>query len=181
MPAISSTVRNFVRARIGDTESGCNYWLQQYWQPVYHLDPSLCPQIDIEKPGLNFFNGQIGPQMIDDSGVSQYPICSVYGISADDNHIITPALFAGIVRIGVDWWESFPNDGPPIDAESSADAIEDAMFMTFNGENYYGLLNGTGISYNNEMTVQRGPLQFGGDNWLRLSRYSLLHRVIACG
>jgi hypothetical protein len=181
MPAISSAVRNFVRGRIGDTESGCNYWVGQYWTPEYHLDGRFCPQIDIERPGVNFFLGQISPQIIDSTGISQYPVCCIYTSMTDDAHLITPALFAGLVRIGVDWWESWPDESPPADPESSADAIEDAMYTAFNSEQYYGLLNDSGTSYNNEMTVTRGPLQLGGDNWYRLSRYSLVFRRIACG
>jgi hypothetical protein len=178
MPAISSAVRNFVRARIGDTESGWNYWINQYWNPQYHLDAGSCPEINIEQPGLNFFPGQVTPDIIDATGISRYPICSVYTAAADDIHLQTPALFAGIVRIGVDWWESFLDESPPLDPESSADAIEDAMYTAFNSQEYYGLLNNSGISYNNEMSVIRGPLQPGGDNWVRLSRYSLIFRRI---
>lgn len=178
MAAISGPVRQFVRARIGDTTSGWNYWIGQVWNQIYGLPVKQVPQIDTVRPGSNFFQGQIAPQIIDANDSSEYPICLVYSVSAEDTHIVNPAEFGGIVRVGVEFWESFELDLIPPDVESSADAIEDAMYETFNSQQYYGLTAASGFVYNNEMNVTRGPLMVGGENYLRQSRYSLIFRSI---
>ncbi len=179
MAIVSAIVRRYVTARIGDDTSGWNYWIGQVWAPLYGLDPNSVPNISITSPGANYFTGQIDPRVIDATGYAKYPLCQVYNVTARDTHIVSPAQFGGIVQVGVDFWESFPDEGPPADVESSAEAIQDAMYQTFNSQDYYGLLAESGASYNNEMACQFGQLAPGGENWVRLSRYTLTFRVIS--
>jgi hypothetical protein len=62
-----------------------------------------------------------------------------------------------------------------------ADAIEDAMYETFNRQDYYSLSAQAGVHYNNEMDSTRGLLQWGGSNWRQLIRFVITHRIYTMG
>ena len=177
MAAISHLVREFAVSRIGDTSTGFNYWIAQVWNPTYGLPVSTVPSINTSSPGTNFFVGQVRPELLEASGYNEYPACMVYNVSASDTHIVSPAQFGGVVQVGVDFWMPFETEEVPSDVETPCEAVQDAMYQSFNSQTYYGLWVGQPYTYNNEMSTAFGPVTPGGPNWLRLVRFALTFRV----
>ncbi len=175
MPQISYVARNFVSGRLVDAQSGFNYWIQQA-AATYPGVNSFQLSAD-----TNLWLGALTPQAIESSGDATYPLCIVYSQRAQQRSIVTPSEFAGTLSTVVDFYTGFSNDAPPPDPESLADAIEDAMYETFNRVDYYGLSQAADLTYNNEMDSSRGQLLFSGENWMQLVRFTLTHRFYTAG
>jgi len=175
MPQISYIARAFVQERLLDAETGFNYWFP-FVAPDYQ-DVAAFQLVQ----GTNLFIGALTAPLIDQSGNATYPMCILSSAKGSNNNIVTPNEFAGPLITNVDWWIGFYDSAPPADTESLGDAIEDAMYETFNNAEYYGLETGTGLTYNGEMDFTRGPVQQGGPNWIQLIRFTMLHRFVSAG
>ena len=148
-------------------------------QPDYGVNPFSLQQ----STPINLFVGQYAPGDLDDSGnTGEDSFAIIYSKRADNSPgMVTPSEFSGVVATVVDFYLSFPGDAPPTDGESLGELVQDAMFETLNREDYYGLTVGTGLVYNNEMTSEFGPMAFGGNNWRKLARFTILMRLLTNG
>lgn len=140
--------------------------------------------------GRNLYLNNVKPDDIETSGVdATWPLACVYTERANNAPpIVTPSVFSGECMTVVDFWlggvnYGFLKESVPEDSESLGDMIEDAMVETFNRQDYYALPAqfAPGLTYNNELTRQDGPLTFGGENWRQLVRFNIKHRFLTSG
>ncbi len=176
MPLISQVVRTFVLERLADTIDGFGFWVADAAQD-YVIDPFVLER------GTNLFVGQLAADDIEASDSAVYPMATVWSQNTNQGRppqTITPNLFAGPVVTVVDFWTSFAGTAVPDDAESYLDLVEDAMYETFNRQDYFSKTPPE-VNYNNEMDSTRFPLGFGGENWRQQSRFVLTHRLYTMG
>lgn len=121
--------------------------------------------IDFTATGTNFLFGNVDPTQLDDSGSFTYPLLMLNTLVTEDTRQPVGLLFGGNVSIGMKFVVDFEQSAPEFDFESIGDAIEDAMFKTWNSNPSIALLSGYGIAYPGNLNLHRGPHQFGGSNW----------------
>lgn len=176
MAQTSYLARQFIVSRLLDNETGFGYWVGQA-ATDYGMDPFILEQ------GITLFTGAYASdEMIQQAGFAQYPMAIVYSVKADNmNQRATPAEFWGDLFTKVDIYSTFPDGELPDDAESIMDLIEDAMYETFNNEQYYGLLDTgiySGLTYNNGLTITRSMLTVAGTG-LRQRAECVFHHLFA--
>lgn len=175
MPQISFVARSFIQERLLDSDTGFNFWLNFVAQDYPNVESFTLTQ------GTNLFIGAFDADQLDQSDDTVYPFCVLSSKKATNQNVVTPNEFGGVLISTIDFYTGFKKSEPPFDAESLADAIEDAMYETFNNQAYYGLEQGSGLSYNNEMDAVRFPMQFGGENWRQKITFTLAHHYITMG
>ena len=182
MARISNIVRSFVVTRLLDTSTGFLHWLPTIAATDSNYNGTSAFTLQTTAP-RTLFVGAFGPAVLapgDYEPSGSY--CCVYSLRDQSvvQGMVTPSEFSGIVQVNVDFYLSFASDRAPADAESLPDMVEDAMYETFNSPTNGGLVP-SGMLYNNEMSLNRGPLLFGGQNWQQLNRYTLTYRLYTMG
>lgn len=182
----SYQARSFVQERLLDTETGFNFWCGKLaGNDNYENIPAFT--LDLGNPGVTsptLFLGAFDISDIDQSGDAKYPVAMLYSKRSNNAPpIVTPSEFSGIVQTVVDFYLTWPTSGPPPDAESLGNLTEDAMFETFNGQEYFGLPSefAQGLTYNGEMVADFSPVKLGGDNWIKLVRFTIQMRFFTMG
>lgn len=176
MPQISYLVRTFVQERLLDNSTGFLYWLGVA-APDYSLPAFTLVQ------GTNLFLGEFAlSDVIEEGSAPVWPVVMVYSKRAANlsEGMTTPSEFSGQVLTVVNFYHGFEDTGPPSDPESLLDLTEDAMVECFNRQQYYGS-SPSGTTYNNLMDITYFPLSPVGENWARLQRFVLTHRVLTDG
>lgn len=89
---------------------------------------------------------------------------------------VTPSTYSGPIFISIDFWVEHP-ERIPGDGDAIYCAIEDALMSTFNSPDSYGLMP-QGLTYNNEIRVDNGEMEFDGTRWLQLiSAFMVFYRI----
>lgn len=173
----------FIKDRMTDGSTGFNYWIQQVIAsgnyPAQSLTNAGLDNTFSFNYGSNLFlfNGSI--DVINSSGCRNYPACQIYNVKGVNDKRLTPSEFAGpilsMIKITLGW----SNPIPFADTESPQCAIEDALLATFNAQEYYGLLNRTNCSYNNDIQFQydNGDTQ-QGTPFRKQAYWVLTHTVV---
>lgn len=183
MPDVSWGVLSFIQQRLLDSSTGFNYWIQQAiasgnYPSAALTEAKLTGSFQLSSGGNQF----LGDLSIDDlwnAGCRSYPLVTIYSAKGRNQELVTPDQWAGavlsVIKVAIAWSTPLP----PADPESPKAAILDAIVTTFNAQAYYGLLNGTGISYNNEITYDFDPpVKKEGAPWRVIGYITLTHRVV---
>lgn len=187
MAQVSWPPLSFVQQRMLDSASGFNYWINQVIQslnyPVAALTNAGVQTGDntaFQFGSGNLFLSNASVDFLTSSGCGTYPLGQVYSVKGHNQSLITPSEYSGptltMIKITLGW-------GGPVmfsDTESPKAALLDAIIATFNAQEYYGLLDGTGVVYNNQIAYEfEEPVKQEGNVQFRQSSYfALTHNVI---
>jgi hypothetical protein len=181
MAQISYIARNFVQERLLDAGNGFNFWIREC-AGDYPNAKSF--QLQLAAP-TNFFIGDYTPEELEIAGYTpKYPFAILKGKkSTNAPPIVTPSEFSGATITVVDVWAGFPTAKVPADGESIGEMIEDAMTETFSRYDYASFASGyePGLTFQNQIVCEFGPMQFGGENWRKLIRFTIQMRYLTSG
>ncbi|CAB4130876.1 hypothetical protein UFOVP130_41 [uncultured Caudovirales phage] len=172
MAQISKAVRRAVFLRLSDAATGFNAALAGV-AASYGVTPFV---IDWTVNSKQFFAAQLHPDEIDESTPSKYPMVMLYALSSDNRNIQKFAEFAGFVSIGLDIHLSWRPAKAVPNFEDLADAVEDAVYATLNGQNFQDW--GASVVYNGDVSVQRRPLEMSAENWRQTLSFRLVFEVV---
>jgi hypothetical protein len=125
----------------------------------------------------NFFYGQLDPDDIEESSTFKYPLMTLYTVTSANQAAQKPALFAGVVRVGLDVHLSWRQGKATIDFEAMGDLVEETMTTVMNDLTQQNW--GSNVLYSGKMGLDRGPVRMGGENWRQQLRFSFLFDVVA--
>ena len=187
MAQVSWLPLKFMQTRMLDATSGFNYWITQVVRSGNYPPLSLTAAgvqtgstTAFQFGASNLFLGNSSIDLLVSSGCGTYPIGQLYSVKGHNQSLLTPSEWSGptltMAKITLAW----QGTNIPTDTESPKAAILDAMLATFNSRDYYGLLNGTGVTYNNQLAYEfEDPVKQEGAPSFRQSGYfQLTHTVV---
>jgi len=159
----SFTVRSVVQGLLSSATLGFN---ANYAASLANYPGALPISIDFAaaKP-MSFFLGRLAIEDIVESGAFKFPVMSLYTTAGANQNMQKFQKFAGLVRVGVDVHLSYKTSQARIVFEAWPDAVEDAMYTTFNqaaAQNW-----GSGVVYNGQLGFERRQVRRGAENWLQ--------------
>jgi hypothetical protein len=111
----------------------------------------------------NFFFGRLSPALLEQSTPFRYPLLTIDTLRSQNNpRGIKVTEFGGQVSAVIDVHLSWTEDSAIQDFASWADAFEDALYATMNDDTAFV---GGNVIYNRDISVNRGPIVFGAQNW----------------
>lgn len=168
---ISGEVRAQCFNRLASSTTGFN--------PLYAAQVTLNPSqlkpvvIDFTSPSNNFLFGQIGDaDRLEQTGFLKYPFVNMYTLESGNGNLEKFNSFAGQIRVGIEFWLSFPQQRQLFDFEAIPDAVEAVMYYIFNRQDDQDWTNN--VVYNGQMSSRRSPLVFAGENWRQRVGFSLI-------
>ena len=167
---LSKRVRDTARAILADPALGFNKTYAAL-QSSYGA-PSIA--FDFTSASANFAQSHATSQMADLSSNYGYPLMLMYASDSDNTRDIKYAVFSGQVILVIDIYISWELENISFDMESWGDAIEDTMYSVFNGMLGTNSFTQAGVIYNGELSLNRQPLQFSGENWTQLLSFRLM-------
>ena len=166
---VTYNVRQFCRARLKDASSGFNYQITQT-APIYGVDSF---QISDQCTPPSLYLGRYDyPTLKQAMGVNFSTPCAVLSVSKADNSArqnlrVTPSTFSGQIIVSIDFYVVVgPQGNLPPDGEAMFTAVSEALVNTFNTPTSYGLMP-PGSTYNNEVMVEQGGMEWQGDRWIQ--------------
>lgn len=186
MADVSWGTLSFIQERLLNPATGFNYWIGQVAAsgeyPASSLEAAGVTsggQAFQLNQGGNLFLGDFSIDDLYSAGCRSYPLLAIFSAKGRNQELITPDQYAGVVLSVIKIVIAWGGATTPADVESPKAAILNALVTTFNSEQYYGLLNGTGISYNNEITYDfDAPVKKEGAPWRVTAYVTLTHRVV---
>ncbi|MDE2103018.1 MAG: hypothetical protein KGL39_37585 [Patescibacteria group bacterium] len=171
MSKITQYVLDATRLRLADPATGFNATVAQALQ-AYGL-PAL--SIDWSDSSTQYFEAFLGPDDIDDSTPSKYPMVFLHGLASDNAHDAKPRAFSGTVEVALSFWlteraTDARKAGKALERKCSAieDAIN-ALFADGNWPQLWGAQNALLVRY----PSQRSRIEIGAEHW----RKSILFRL----
>jgi hypothetical protein len=123
----------------------------------------------------NLFIGPLAPSQIDDTTPSAYPLVSLYTVRSGQTGAQKFNLFSGEVVMGLDFHLSWIDSKARPIFDDRADLVEDAVVKTFNDASF---VPPSAVSYNGDVTLDRGPVSEGdGENWRQTLSFRLTFTV----
>ena len=174
MPQISKKIRDAILTQLSDVTKGFNPNLAAV-ASTYGITP-----FEIDWAGkTNWLFGRIDPNSIESSDTLAYPVLTIDTLGSVDTGDVVTATFAGQVLAIIEIHYSWAQEQLIPDFASVGDAIEDAMFTTFNGpanQPYFS----SGIRYSGHLEFSKGPIQMGsGQNWRQTLQFRPRMRLVA--
>jgi hypothetical protein len=164
---ISKTVRDAIRERLADAESGFNAVLASL-APDYGV---IAFDIDWTADSRNFFQGALHPDQLEQSSPSRYPLAVLYTMASQNRNLRKFAVFSGTINACLDVHLSWRGGNAQKDFESLADAVEETVYRVFNSPDWAPSYNAA--IYNGDLTVQRRPLEMAGQHWRQTLSFRL--------
>jgi hypothetical protein len=160
MVSITKHIRTTVTTLMSDSTSGFNANFETVCE-AYNINPFF---IDFGAKSKNFYQSYIGYNELIQTSNFKFPVMCLYTTKTQNQNTEFSRLFSGTSGLGIDVYLSWPKSSAVLDTETLGDAVSDAMYNMFNHQTAsYG-----DILPNGDLTIQRGPLVLGGDNWLQL-------------
>lgn len=162
MSAISKAVRTAVLAKLSDPSAGFNANLATAIGSGDYGDAAAFT-IDWSANSRQFFQGALGPDDIDESTPSQYPMVMLYSISSANRNLQKFTEFSGLVNIGLDFHLTWKDARVLAAFDDLGDAVEDAVFATLNAR--AAQTWNAPIAYNGDLAASRARLEMAGEFW----------------
>lgn len=172
---ISKAVRDAIEEKLSDDTTGFNAQLAAI-ADEYDLEDEDVFKIDWSDDSLNFFYGNVAPDLVEATSPFTYPLLTIDTARARHDNFIKFADFAGtvtaVVSITITWEKSqvLP------DFSKLADAVEFATFMAINKQDLQDWPNG--VEYAGIMELNRGGIFEAGENWRQQLVFTLNFRRI---
>lgn len=167
-PQVSYPTREFCRNLLKNTTVGFNYWITQtassFGVPSFQLsDQSSRPSLYLGRYDY--------PTLLKSGANFSTPVAVLSVAKADNtsrqNLSVTPSSYSGQVVVSLDFYIPAASSGSmPPDGEAMYFAIESALVAAFNSPTSYGLMP-PGTTYNNEIQVEQGAMEFDGTRWVQ--------------
>lgn len=98
--------------------------------------------------------------------------------NSGDRQALKFEMFSGVVTCNVDVYLPIKKSAVSTDSETLADATDEAIVNTLNTPSAAPHMSTGGLVYNGDISVQRSPVKFDGENWIQAMRYVLQFRVV---
>ena len=167
----ATEIRNQCFTRLSDPVKGFN---PLYASRLTSYSPELKPIVlDFTGPSVNFGFMQLSDSdMLEQSGYIKYPFVNMYTLETANRNFEKFNKFAGQVRVGIEFWLSFPKQRQTFDFEAIPGCVESVMYHIYNRQDDQGWQNN--VVYNGNMSSRRAALTFSGENWRQRLGFSLL-------
>lgn len=167
----SNEVLNQCFARLSDPVKGFN---PLYASLLSSYTPELKPIVlDFTGPSVNFAFMQLeDADMLEQSGFVKYPFVNMYTLESANRNLEKFNKFAGQVRVGIEFWLSFPKQRQTFNYEAMPGCVEAVMYHIYNRQDDQGWQNN--VVYNGNMSCRKAPLRFAGENWRQRLGFSLI-------
>jgi len=166
MSQISRAVRDAVRGRLKDASTGFNKNLADV-ASSYGIQAF---EIRFGDPTRNFFQGNLAPESLDAAGIFDVPLILLYTANSANQNIQKFTLFSGVVTAVVEVYLEWRSARALPDFASLQDAVEDAMYKTFNDSSIQGEWSGA-VNYNGDMAMVPSPVTMAGENWRQILKF----------
>lgn len=165
--------REFCRERLLDSTTGFNARILNT-APAHGWSPFV----------LSSQNLYLGRIHIADLSKSQNKLnipCAILSVATSNAlgrsaHRITPTVFSGVVAVSIDFFISFGEMELSVDGEAPFFSVEEALINCFNGDDTYATVP-AGLSYNNEIQVDQGRLEWMTSTWAQHIAATLVFAV----
>lgn len=143
--------------------------------PTYGVQPFVIDFATVPN-SINFFYGKLRREDIERSGVQKGSIIALYTEKSANRNLQKATLFAGPVLVGIDIHMSFRGGKANQDFEAMPDALEDVMLQVMNARNTQNW--GMAVVYNGQIGMDRGPVEFGAENWKKTLQFTMQFDVV---
>ncbi len=178
LPQISWVAREFVKGRLldnGPLYNGFNSNIQAACD-LYGYEEDLTLSVS------NLLLGRIAiTNVIRSTSPNPYPFAVLSIMKSDAMSKlamkVTPSTFSGAVVLSLDFNIIYRNGKVPVDGESGFFALETAIASCLNSQETYTLMP-MGLTYDNELLSEQGPLEWDGTKWTQLNAFAaVFYRV----
>jgi hypothetical protein len=167
MAGISKAVRDAVRERLADESIGFNTRFAEL-AGDYGVD---LVSIDWGPHSRQFFQGALDRADLEDTTATRGPMVALYVARSANGNLQKFCTFSGTVTVGLDFHLTWRQSRAGRDYESLGDAIEEAIFRTFN-ETEFGE-----VVYNGDLSLERSPVEKGGEHWIQTLTFAATFEV----
>lgn len=164
MPQISKYVRDALKNQLSAANTGLNGRLAALWTP-YGIAQDDQWSVDWSADSTNFLFGRPTIQAVQQSSVLSFPFVAIDTLRSQHTNRVKFGTFAGPIQAVIDVHHSWGQEAVLQDFASLVDATEDAMVGCLNDQSAQ-FWPGS-LLWNGNVALQRGPLAFGGRNWLQ--------------
>ena len=133
--------------------------------------------LDFSATSKNVLQGWYAAKDLIATTTTKFPLMCVYTIKSQNQNTAKFATFSGSVMFGLDTYLSFPPSQARNNTDDLVDAVEGTLYTVFNSPSNYGYYGD--VQYNGDLTIQRGPIAKGAQNWLQLISSRLTFDLIA--
>jgi len=171
MAQIAARARKALADRLADQTIGYQARIIAALANYPGLEHKIVQIPDFSRTSRHFIQGNIPPQLLDQSTAHDYPCMTLCTLRAQNFNSPVGAIFGGQMEALIMVYLSFENSEVLNDYESYADCVEDAMFTMMNDADHLPLA--PWVQYSGRMTCTRNIVVSGGENWLAALAFNI--------